>query len=42
MDRWVLAIVGTFAVVFLANGVMLFAALNNPVSIEASYEEEAR
>lgn len=42
MDRYVLAIIATFAAVFIANGVMLYSALQNPVSIEASYEEEAR
>lgn len=42
MDRYVWAIILTFAAVFLANGILVWAALSSPVSIVESYETETR
>lgn len=42
MDRYVWAIILTFAAVFLANGILVWAALSNPASIVESYETETR
>lgn len=42
MDRWVVGIIAGFALMFFVNGLLVWLALDEPLEIDASYEQEAR
>ncbi len=40
MDRWMIGLIGFFATIFLANGVLVWLATSdNPIQIEESYDD---
>ena len=38
MDRWIAGLLLAFLAVFVANGILVYAALENPVQVVESYE----
>ena len=38
MDRWVLGLLAAFATVFVANGILLYLAVDNAPQVVESYE----
>ena len=42
MDRWVIGIIASFAVVVLVNGLFVYLALEHPALVVPSYTQETR